>query len=131
MSAPFERVLFVCTSGKTCPTQGSEAIHAALKEACFAAGLGDSVRVNKSGCFSQCGHGPMVVAFPAGRWYAGVRIEDVPELVEAEIREGKPLERLLHRPAKAGKNVCTPGAEPGTVAPFVLRARPADPPTRP
>jgi (2Fe-2S) ferredoxin len=112
-------MLFVCTSGKTCPTQGSEAVHAALKEAAFAAGLGDAVRVNKAGCFAQCGHGPMVAAWPEGRWYAAVRVADVPDLVEAELRAGRPLERLLYRPAAPGKNVCRAGEEPGTIPPFV------------
>jgi (2Fe-2S) ferredoxin len=119
MDSPYARMLFVCTTGKTCPTQGSEAIHAALKEACFAAGLGDAVRVNKSGCFAQCGHGPMIAVWPEGRWYAGVRAEDVAELVESELKGGRPLERLLYRPARPGKNVCKAGEEPGTVAPFV------------
>jgi (2Fe-2S) ferredoxin len=112
-------MLFVCTTGKTCPTQGSEAVHAALKEACFAAGLGDAVRVNKSGCFAQCGHGPMVAVWPEGRWYAAVRAEDAVEIVESEIRHRRPVERLLYRPARPGKNVCAPGAEPGTIAPCV------------
>ena len=119
MTAPYPRVVFVCTYGKTCPTQGSEAVHAALKEAVFAAGLGEAVRINKSGCFAQCGHGPMVVVHPEGRWYAAVRVEDVPEFVEMEVRAGRPLDRLLYRPAQPGKNVCKPGETPGTIAPFV------------
>jgi (2Fe-2S) ferredoxin len=120
MNAPYARMFFVCTYGKTCPTQGSEAVHAALKEACLAAGLGDAVRVNKSGCFAQCGHGPMIAVFPEGRWYAAVRAEDVAEIVETDLRGGRPVERLLHRPARPGKNVCTPGDVPGTIAPFVV-----------
>lgn len=108
MNAPFERMFLVCTSGKTCPGQGSEAVHAALKDACFAAGLGDRVRVNKGGCLSQCGHGPMVAVFPENRWYAGVRAEDVAEIVEADLKGGRPVERLLHRPAKRGKNILLP-----------------------
>jgi (2Fe-2S) ferredoxin len=105
MNAPFERLFLVCTSGKTCPLQGSEAVHAALKDACFQAGLGDRVRVNKGGCLSQCGHGPMIAVFPENRWYAGVRPEDVAEIVEADLVGGRPVERLLHRPGKPGKNV--------------------------
>ena len=119
MSAPFARVILVCTSGKTCPTQGSEAVHAALKEAVFAAGLGERIRVNKAGCFSQCGHGPMIAVYPEGRWYGAVRMEDVAEFVEREIRSGLPVERLLYRPEKPGKNVCRPGEKPGTLAPSV------------
>ena len=115
MPAPYERVLFVCTSGKTCPAQGSEAVHAALKEAAFSAGLGERVRVNKSGCMSQCGHGPMIAVYPEGRWYSAVRVEDVPELLDREVRAGSPVERLLYSPEKPGKNVCAPGAKPGTL----------------
>lgn len=124
MNAPYARMVFVCTAGKTCPTQGSEAVHAALKEAVLAAGLGDSIRVNRSGCFAQCGHGPMVAVYPEGRWYAAVREEDVPELVEREVRSGRPVERLLYRPEKPGKNVCRPGETPGTIAPLVPPAVP-------
>ena len=119
MKGPYGRLFLVCTHGRTCPTQGSGAVHAALKEACFAAGLGDAVRVNKSGCFAQCGRGPMIAVFPGGRWYAAVRAEDVPEIVEVDLKGGRPVRRLLYRPARPGKNVCRPGEEPGTIAPFV------------
>jgi (2Fe-2S) ferredoxin len=112
VNAPFERLFLVCTSGKTCPGQGSEAVHAALKEACFAAGLGDRVRVNRGGCLSQCGHGPMVAVFPENRWYAGVTPADVAELVAEDLLAGRPVARLLHRPAKAGKNVRLPDGNP-------------------
>lgn len=124
MPSPYARVIFVCTSGKTCPTQGSEAVHAALKEAVFAAGLGEAVRVNKAGCFSQCGHGPMVAFYPEGRWYAAVRAGDVPEILEREVRAGLPVDRLLYAPEKPGKNVCRPGEAPGTIAPCVPPAAP-------
>ena len=38
------------------------------------------VRVNKAGCFSQCGHGPMIVVYPENVWYAGVQESDLPEM---------------------------------------------------
>ena len=117
MNAPFERIVLVCTSGKTCPLQGSEAVHAALKEGVFAAGRGDRVRVNKSGCLSQCGHGPMVAVYPEGRWYAAVRSEDCAEFLEREVLAGLPVERLLYRPAKPGKNVVPVPPPPGTAPP--------------
>lgn len=108
MNAPFERLFLVCTAGKTCPLQGSEAVHAALKEACHAAGLADRVRVNKGGCLSQCGHGPMIAVFPENRWYAGVQPADVAEIVESDLKGGRAVERLLHHPAHPGKNVIGP-----------------------
>ena len=128
MNSPYRRQFFVCTGGKTCPTQGSEAVHAALKEAAFAAGLGDEVRVNKSGCFAQCGHGPMIAVWPEGRWYAAVRAEDAAEIAESDLRAGRPVERLLYHPGGPGKNVCRAGETPGTIAPFVP---PPPPPIRP
>ena len=41
--------VFVCTSGSTCPTQGSDAVHATLKRGAAAAGLRGTVRVNHAG----------------------------------------------------------------------------------
>ena len=108
MSAPYERLVLVCTGGKTCPVHGGAEVHAALKDAVFSAGLGDRVRVQKGGCLAQCGHGPMVAVFPENRWYAGVLPADVPDLLETDLRGGGPVERLLHRPARPGKNVRVP-----------------------
>ncbi len=115
---PYERHVFVCTGGKVCPTQGSEAVHALLKEGVFAAGAGDRVRVNKAGCFAQCGHGPMVVVHPENRWYAAVTAADAEEILRADLLGGATVERLLHAPAAPGKNVCRAGEKPGTLAPL-------------
>lgn len=103
-AGPFERHVFVCVAGGTCPTQGGEAVHAAMK-ALAKERLGPAaVRVNKSGCLGQCGHGPMVCVYPENVWYAGVRVEDVPALVEEHLVRGRPVERLLFRGHHAGPN---------------------------
>jgi (2Fe-2S) ferredoxin len=115
MDAPYEQAWWVCTTGKVCPRQGSESVHAALKEAVHAAGLGERVRVSKSGCLAQCGHGPMVVCYPGGTWYAAVTPDAVAEIVEAHLKGGAPVERLRHRPGRPGKNVVEAGATPGTL----------------
>jgi len=131
VNRPFERMVLVCTGGKTCPTQGSEAVHAALREAVLRAGLADAVRVNKSGCFAQCGHGPMVAVFPEGRWYAAVRPGDAVEIFEEDLRGGRPVERLLYRPDRPGKNVCAPGSKPGTLPVSVPPPSAVPPPPSP
>jgi len=64
--------VFVCTSGKTCPLAKSGEVHATLKREVAAAGIRGAVRVNRSGCMNQCGHGPMVVVYPDDIWYAEV-----------------------------------------------------------
>lgn len=102
--APYERQLFVCTYGAWCRIDGSDEVRAALKKAVKAAGLASEVRVTKSGCLGQCGHGPVAVLWPDNTWYAKLRLSDVPELVEEHVKNGRPVERLRYRPAKAGSN---------------------------
>ena len=101
----WEKHVFVCTSGKYCPEVDGDGlgVHAALKRQVAAAGLKGRVRVNHSGCMDQCGHGPMVVVYPEVVWYAGVRPEDVEEIVREHLAGGRPVERLRYR-NRPGKN---------------------------
>ena len=102
----YRRHVFVCTSGSTCPTQGdTEAFVKYLRAEVARAGLHVEVRINKSGCFSQCGNGPMLVVYPENVWYASVRAEDLPEIVQAHLLGGAPVERLVYRPGRPGPNV--------------------------
>jgi (2Fe-2S) ferredoxin len=97
---------FVCTTGGTCPTQGdTEGYVKVMRAAISKAGLHAEIRVNKSGCFSQCGNGPMIVVYPEDVWYAGVRAEDLDEIVQSHLIGGSPVERLVYRPGKSGPNV--------------------------
>lgn len=102
----YERHVFVCTTGSTCPTQGdTEGFVKAMRAEIARAGLHTRIRINKSGCFAQCGHGPMVVVYPEDVWYAGVRAEDVPEIVQSHLVDGKPVDRLRYDPGRPGPNV--------------------------
>ncbi len=103
--SPYVRHVLVCISGKTCPDLGAAELHQALKMAARECVGPRDVRVNKTGCLSQCAHGPMVVVYPEGVWYAGVGLADVPEIVEEHLVNGRPVERLLFRGHRPGKNV--------------------------
>ncbi|HEV8614726.1 MAG TPA: (2Fe-2S) ferredoxin domain-containing protein [Methylomirabilota bacterium] len=97
--------VFVCTSGETCPTQGDvEKFVKYLRGEVAKAGRHQDVRVNKAGCFSQCGHGPMIVVYPDNVWYAGVQEADLPEIVQSHILGGKPVQRLVYAPGVKGAN---------------------------
>ena len=102
-SNPYDVHAFVCIAGKTCPGQGGETVWAALKARIAELGLGESVRVNKAGCFSQCGHGPMVCVYPENVWYAGVGPDDVEPIV-AHLRGGPAHAARLYAPAGPGAN---------------------------
>jgi len=97
--------MFVCTTGDTCPSQGG--VQKFVKHPrgeVVKAGKRDEVRVNHAGCFSQCGHGPMIVVYPDNVWYARVQESDLDDIVQSHILGGKPVERLLYRPDVKGAN---------------------------
>ena len=92
----YRKHVFVCTSGSTCPGQGSAEVLAVLRQEIKARGLKGQIRVNKAGCLDQCGNGPMLVVYPEGVWYAHVRPEDCPEIVSSHLVGGRPVQRLLY-----------------------------------
>jgi len=97
--------VFVCTGGDTCPTQDDvEGFVTHLRGEVARAGLKDDVRINKAGCFSQCGHGPMMVVYPDNVWYCGVQESDLRDIFESHIVAGKPVARLQYAPGVKGAN---------------------------
>lgn len=88
--------VFVCTSGKTCPLDGSLHVHSVLKKKVAAAGLKGIARINHAGCMNQCGHGPMVVVYPEDVWYAHVDEEGASRIVDEHILGGRLVEDYLY-----------------------------------
>lgn len=88
--------VFVCTTGKTCPKQGSDKVRDILKDGVKALGLKQVCRVNQAGCMGQCGHGPMVVVYPDDVWYAGVDAKGARRILEEHIVQGKPVEEYRY-----------------------------------
>jgi (2Fe-2S) ferredoxin len=99
----FERHIFVCQTERppagrpSCSGRGGAEILAALSE-----GVGSrpelwgKVAVTGCGCLGPCFDGPNLVVYPEGIWYAGVRVEDVSEIIESHMRDGRPVERLRY-----------------------------------
>jgi len=97
----FEYHLFICTNHRPpenpkgcCSAKGSEAIADKFKEELHRLGLKGRVRANKAGCLDACEFGPSIVVYPGGVWYHHVTLEDVDEIIESHILNGKPVERL-------------------------------------
>jgi len=93
---PYERHVFVCCYGKTCPNRGGADIAGLLRQRAKVAGITDRIRVNKSGCLNQCSTGPTIVVYPEVIWYAGVRESDLDEIFEKTVLRGEAIPRLLH-----------------------------------
>jgi (2Fe-2S) ferredoxin len=92
----YKKHVFVCVSGKTCPKHGSEEVFHALRHEMKERDLHKSIRINKSGCLDQCDDGPIVVVYPEGTWYCGVKESDCKEIAEAHLVGNKKIERLLY-----------------------------------
>ncbi|MGH9840282.1 MAG: (2Fe-2S) ferredoxin domain-containing protein [Blastocatellia bacterium] len=99
--AKFVRHIFVCTNLRMpenprgcCDPEGLGRLQLEFKKELAARGLKATVRANRAGCLDQCEHGPTVVVYPEGVWYGGVKAEDVMEIVESHLIQGKPVDRL-------------------------------------
>ncbi|MHB1261704.1 MAG: (2Fe-2S) ferredoxin domain-containing protein [Thermoplasmatota archaeon] len=101
----FTRHAFVCVNAEACAPLGAEAVHKAMKDELRAAGLKESLRVNKAGCLGQCGHGPIVVVYPEGTWYSHVTPNEGVRIWREHMIGGRPVDDLLFRTEAAGTNV--------------------------
>ncbi len=98
----FTSHIFVCCNQREpghsrgcCNPDGSEALRNCFKAELKQRNLGPLVRANQSGCLDHCELGPTVVIYPQEIWYGGVKLEDVPRIIEETILGGRVLADLL------------------------------------
>ena len=112
-AAAIQYHVFVCT-GKSCSANDSAEVKNAFERELKARGLqygkvskgcspDGTVVLTECGSVGFCAVGAAVMVYPDGVWYAQVRADDVPEIVEEHILNGRPVERLtlLRVPSKA------------------------------
>jgi NADP-reducing hydrogenase subunit HndC len=102
--APIRHHVFVC-NGKSCSAVGSAEVKEAFtRELMERKILFGNVKKGKNpqgsiiltDCSSVgfCAIGAAVLIYPDGIWYAQVRAEDVPEIIEEHLINGRIVERL-------------------------------------
>lgn len=99
MTSFYSHHVFVCTQQKLedkvyCTDQGAEEIRLELQRQILAHDLAERVEVTPCGCVGLCTRGPVVMVYPDGVWYTGVKLEDVEEIVRDHLAGGRPVERL-------------------------------------
>lgn len=52
------------------------------------------VRINTAGCLDRCEQGPVLVVYPEGTWYSYLDREDVDEIIDEHLVNGRVVERL-------------------------------------
>ena len=53
------------------------------------------VRINRSGCLDRCELGPVMVVYPQAVWYTFVDNDDIDEIIESHLVNGKVVKRLV------------------------------------
>ena len=103
-AASIQHHVFVCT-GKSCSAVDSAEVKNAFERELKERGLqygtvkkgrnpNGTVVLTECGSVGFCAVGAAVMVYPDGVWYAQVRADDVPEIVEEHIVNGRPVERL-------------------------------------
>ena len=54
----------------------------------------NTIRINSAGCMNRCDDGPVIVVYPEGTWYTYVDQEDLDEIIEEHLKNGRVVERL-------------------------------------
>ena len=52
------------------------------------------VRINKAGCLDRCDEGPVLVVYPDAVWYQYVDTDDIEEIIQEHLINGRVVERL-------------------------------------
>jgi len=102
--APLRHHVFVC-SGKSCSAVGSAEVRDAFEQELKARGIlfgkekkgknpNGSVVLTECASVGFCAIGAAVMIYPDGVWYAQVRAQDVPQIVEDHLINGRVVERL-------------------------------------
>jgi len=103
-TAPIQHHIFVCT-GTSCSALDSAAVKAAFERELLQRRMlfgkekkgknpRGSVVLTECGSVGFCAIGAAVMVYPDGIWYAQVRADDVPEIIEEHIVNGRVVERL-------------------------------------
>jgi NADH:ubiquinone oxidoreductase subunit F (NADH-binding)/(2Fe-2S) ferredoxin/NAD-dependent dihydropyrimidine dehydrogenase PreA subunit len=90
--------LLVC-AGTGCVSNNSFKVKAALEKEIEKHHLQEEIQVVTTGCNGFCANGPIVVVKPDGVFYQMLTEEDIPHLVEEHFLKGRPVEKLMYRPA--------------------------------
>jgi (2Fe-2S) ferredoxin len=80
-----------------CANHDAQSMRDYAKDKVKALGLAGKgkVRISNAGCMDRCEEGPVMVVYPEATWYTYVDKEDIDEIVEEHLRNGRPVPRLF------------------------------------
>lgn len=97
----FKYHLFFCSNQREagqmcCNNHGASAMRDYCKQRVKELGdqIPGKVRVNNAGCLDRCDKGPVLVVYPEATWYTYVDKEDIEEIIQEHLVNGRVVERL-------------------------------------
>jgi (2Fe-2S) ferredoxin len=97
----YQRHVFFCCNQRDngaacCNNHGAQTLRDYAKARIKQLGLAGkgSVRVNQAGCMDRCQEGPVIVVYPEEVWYTYVDQEDIDEIIDEHLVNGRVVERL-------------------------------------
>ena len=101
MSFYLKHVFFCINSrennAKCCQQGNARDLCAYAKEKLKSLGLlgKGQMRINSAGCLDRCAEGPVLVVYPEGIWYTYNNKEDIDEIINEYLLNGRLVTRLL------------------------------------
>jgi NADH-quinone oxidoreductase subunit F len=99
---PKRKVVAIC-AGTGCLGLGARKVINAFFREVKKKDLMKKIKIKETGCPGFCEKGTLAVIYPPGVQYLGVQPEDVPEIVEETLINGRLVERLLYKDPITGK----------------------------
>jgi len=99
-----KRVVSLC-SGSGCAAYGTAKVHQALLDELARQGMEDDVEVKLTGCHGFCEKGPIMVIRPEGIFYAQVKEESIPEIVQKTIKNREIVDSLIFEDPATGEKI--------------------------
>ncbi len=96
--------ILVC-GGTGCVSSGCQKVMEALNLEIKAKGLEKEISAVQTGCHGLCALGPIMIVYPEATFYAEVKPEDIPEIVEEHLLKGRPVTRLLYEDSVTNKGI--------------------------
>jgi len=98
----FRQHYFVCINARppfakpSCSPKNANQILMMLQDEVEKRALLNEIKITGCSCIGPCEDGPTMVVYPEGIWYAHVTLDDVNEIVERHMVQGKPVKRLIY-----------------------------------
>ncbi|MEW6214752.1 MAG: NADH-ubiquinone oxidoreductase-F iron-sulfur binding region domain-containing protein, partial [Nitrospirota bacterium] len=103
--------VLVC-QGTGCISGGAEQVYSLLKKEIVRLGSDEDTHVKRTGCHGFCQQGPLIVIEPVGIdsqregiFYTKVKTDDITEIIQSLLSEGRYLGRLLYRDPATDKPI--------------------------